>query len=120
MPLKFKFENEGKTNDENEKPESLFEKYETASTARSLCILDTKGVYKIFFYNELSYIELDPKKDILELTFHSQKVILKGKNLKNILNELQEQKLMKIVCVQERYATIKKPEDVFITEISIK
>jgi hypothetical protein len=96
------------------------ERFETSGGIRNVCFVDAQGNEEFFNYAYLVKGKYSPEENTIALTFTSDVVTLKGRNLAWLFNELGAQVPKKIITLDKRYEGSKAETETFVTELTIK
>lgn len=124
MSLTYKF-NDASNGDPDavrQEPEAdkNIERFETSGGIRNVCFVDTQGNEEFFNYAYLVKGKYSPEENEIKLTFSSDVVTLKGRNLAGLFNELGVQVPKRIVTLDKRYEATKEENEIYVSEIMIK
>jgi len=124
MSLTYKF-NDASNGDPDavrEAPETdkNIERFETSGGIRNVCFVDAQGNEEFFNYAYLVKGKYSPEENTIALTFTSDLVTLKGRNLAGLFNELGAQVPKRIVTLDKRYEATKSEAETYVTEIAVQ
>ena len=124
MSLTYKF-NDASNGDPDavrQKPEEdkNIERFESPGGIRNICFVDAKGNEEFFNYAYLVKGKYSPEENTIALTFSSDVVTLKGRNLAGLFNELGAQVPKRIITLDKRYEATKEKAETIVMEIIIK
>jgi hypothetical protein len=96
------------------------ERFETSGGIRNVCFVDVQGNEEFFNYAYLVKGKYMPEENTIALTFSSDIVTLKGRNLAGLFNELGAQVPKKIITLDKRYEGTKGDTETYVTEIAVQ
>lgn len=111
------FDKQGKVNLPNE--DNLPEEYKVSSSIRNVCFVWQDGRRKFLNYAYLVSAEYMPDDSIIELTFTSTKISLKGIKLDILHEKLLFHLPITIICQDLRYSQLSRA-DYCVNEITEK
>lgn len=120
MSLKFKFDE----NARNKNKQQTDTKEETASYSnpgqvRNLLFVQPDGESMFLNYAYLVSGEFEPKVQKITLSYTTHVVVLNGRNLRDIFQEVFNHSLKQVQAIEERYAGTKGDKESYVTKISI-
>lgn len=121
MSLKDRFANHSDTPAEQPQPEEQksVELYDTAGHARNICFVQAEGSMTFLNYAYLVSGAFMSDQSLINLTFTSHLVEIKGRNLIKLFNGFFDCKIKSISEDNERYKALKNETDIEVSEISI-
>lgn len=88
--------------------DNIPENYKVASSVRNLCLIWQDGRKKFFNYAYLVSADYVPEKGLIQLSFTTSNIILKGIRLNSLYDKLLFHIPIKITCTLERYNELTK------------
>ncbi|HRH35599.1 MAG TPA: hypothetical protein PKY12_11090 [Catalimonadaceae bacterium] len=95
-------------------------RYETPGYARALRLVWPDGKRIFLHYSYLVSGECTPDETTVSLVFSSQTVTIKGRNLGELFEEISQQLVREISCVDERYNETLEEKEMVVNAIEIQ
>lgn len=125
MSLKYKFEGNNEKEPEKKDDEILpvdenaIELFDTVSSVRNVCFIETNGKETFLNYSYLVSGEFSPDESCITLVFTTHTVKLKGSRLKELHESFMNHQPKKLCAIAKRYAETLKTDKAIISEIEV-
>ena len=121
MSLTFKFDKLVFNVPANESKQNDIEVHsQPGNTPRYLRLVNIDGSWTTLYYIDLRGMKFSPEENSITLQYTSEAVILKGRNLEKIVDDLESHRVKIIQCTDKRYEAARNEDECIVFEILVE